>query len=146
MIEIKFSKKHIAIFKKMGIQTIYLFGSYATGNIQPMSDVDIGIVFDKPEKYKDDTMKPYLKLYDIFTDVLPKEYLRKRFKMKEHEFDLVFLQFAPNILQFKAIKDSKVLYKKSQKENMNFKEKVLKQYCDFKYFYDLQYNALLQRI
>jgi len=146
MSRIHFSKKQIRQFEKMGIEIIYLFGSRVQGFVSLLSDFDFGIVFEKPEKYKKETMDVYLKLYDIFTDVLPKEYLRKRFKMKEHEFDLVFLQFAPNILQFKAIKDSKVLYKKSQKENMNFKEKVLKQYCDFKYFYDLQYNALLQRI
>ena len=146
MQKIKFSSKHIKIFKKMGIQTIYLFGSYAKGKIHPMSDFDIGVVFDKPEKYRDDTMRPYLKLYDIFTDVLPKEYLKKRLKMKAHEFDLVFLQFAPIRLQFNAIKDGITLYEKDKKKKFDYKEYIMKRYCDLKYFYDLHYNAILESI
>ncbi|MFH1900216.1 MAG: nucleotidyltransferase domain-containing protein [Patescibacteria group bacterium] len=146
MNKIKFSKKHIDIFKKMGIKTIYLFGSYAKGKTHPMSDFDIGVVFDKPEKYKDNTMKPYLKLYDIFTDVLPKEYLKKRFKMRAHEFDLVFLQFAPIRLQFNVIKDGVALYEKDKKKKFDYKEYVMKRYCDLEYFYNLHYNSILESI
>lgn len=146
MEKVKISKKQKNIFKKMGIQTIYLFGSYAKGNARPMSDIDIGVVFDKPEKYKDDARKPYLKLYDIFTDILPEDYLRKRFKMKEHEFDLVFLQFAPIRLQFNAIKDGVVLYEKNKKKKFDYKEYVMKRYCDLEHFYNLHYNSILKTI
>jgi len=146
MIKINFSKKQINQFKKLGIEIIYLFGSYAHGFTTPMSDVDIGVVFSNPKKYKDKTMKPYLELYKIFTEVLPKKYLRKRFKMREHEFDIVFLQFAPIGLQFNAIKNSKVLYEKNKEKRFQYEEYVMKQYCDLQYFYDLSYKCLLERI
>lgn len=148
MIKIKFFQKHIDQFKKMGIQTIYLFGSHAQAqnHVHALSDIDIGVVFDKPEKYKNDTMKPYLKLYDIFTDVLPKDYLRQRCKMKEHEFDLVFLQFAPIRLQFEAIKGGKVLYEKSREKRFNYLEEIMKKNADLQYFYNLRYKAILERI
>lgn len=144
--KIKFSKKQINVFKKMSILAIYLFGSQAQGKTHKLSDVDIGIVFERPERYKDKTLDVYLKLYDIFTEVLPKDYLKRRFQLKEHEFDIVFLQFSPISLQFYAIKESKVLYEKDKEKRLNYEEYVMKRYCDLKYFYDIHYQAILERI
>ena len=145
-LKIKFNKKHQEIFRKLGIDVIYLFGSYAQGNVGPLSDVDIGVVFYDPIKYKDNTMDAYNKLYGIFTDVLPKEYLRRRFRIKEHEFDLVFLQFAPFDLQFNAIKDGKTVYKKSNKAKFNYQENVIKKHADLTYFYNMHHQAILASI
>jgi predicted nucleotidyltransferase len=142
----KFSQKQLNQFKKMGILVIYLFGSQAQGKTHKLSDVDIGIVFEKPERYKDKTLDVYLKLYDIFTEVLPKDYLKRRFQLKEHEFDIVFLQFSPISLQFDAIKEGKVLYEKDKEKRLNYEEYVTKRYCDLKYFYDIHYQAILERI
>lgn len=160
--ELSFSQKHIASFEKMGILAIYLFGSRAQGNTHPLSDVDIGVIFEKPEQYKNPasgenlssrftrsknkTMEPYSALYDIFTDVLPKEYLQKRFELKEHEVDIVFLQFAPLNLQFEATRNGKILYEEDIEKRLDYEEYVLKKNCDLKYFYDLRYNAILERI
>ncbi|MBU1045967.1 nucleotidyltransferase domain-containing protein [Patescibacteria group bacterium] len=146
MLKIKFSQKQINQFKRMGIDVVYLFGSYAQGRTYPLSDIDIGIVFKDPERYKDKTMDVYLKLYDIFTGVLPKRYLKQRFKMREHEFDIVFLQFAPLNLQFNAIKEGVVLYEGDEANRLQYEEYVLKRNADLKYFYDLSYKCLLERI
>lgn len=146
MMKIKFSKKQINIFKKLGIQTIYLFGSQTQGLTGPLSDVDIGVVFSNPEKYRDKTMNPYLKLYEIFTEILPKSYLRKRFKIKKHELDIIFLQFAPISLQFAAINGGKVLYERDKKQRLSYEEYVTNRYCDLKYFRDIRYKAILERI
>lgn len=143
--KIKFTKKHINQFKKMGIETIYLFGSQNQGKTSPLSDVDIGVTFFNPGKYKGKTMEPYLELYKIFTDILPKSYLKKRFQMKAHEFDLVFLQFVPISLQFEAIK-GKVLYEEDKEERFQYEDHVIRQYCDLEYFYDLSYKRLLERL
>ena len=142
----KFSQKQLNQFKKMGILVIYLFGSQAQGKTHKLSDVDIGIVFERPERYRDKTLDVYLKLYDIFTEVLPKDYLKRRFQLKEHEFDIVFLQFSPVSLQFDAIKEGKVLYEKDKEKRLNYEEYVIKRYCDLKYFYDIHYQAILERI
>jgi predicted nucleotidyltransferase len=146
MKKIQFTKKQIKEFKEMGIEIIYLFGSRAQGFVSPLSDFDFGIVFERPEKYKDKTMKTYLRLYDIFTDVLPKEYLKRRFKMKEHEFDIVFLQFVPISLQFNAISTGKVIYEKSEKVKFAYQENVMRKHADLQYFYNLRYQAILERI
>lgn len=146
MAEIKFHKKQIEEFKRLEISIIYLFGSRAQGKTHPLSDFDIGVVFENPEKYRNKTLDVYSKLYDIFTEVLPKKYLRQRFKMKEHEFDIIFLQFIPIRFQFKAIKNGKVLYEKNKEERLNYEEYIMERYCDLKYFYDLSHKYLLERI
>jgi predicted nucleotidyltransferase len=142
----KFNKKHIDILKKIGVETIYLFGSRAEGRISPMSDVDIGVVFERQEKYKDNTIEVYNKLYDIFVDVLPKNYLKKRFDIREHEFDIVFLQFAPVDLQYSAIIKNKILYQENKEKTFYYQEKVLKEYLDFKYYLNIFQKAILARI
>lgn len=143
---VKFSKKHIDIFKKLGVKTVYLFGSQAEGRPGPMSDFDIGIVFLHPEKFKDNTLEAYNQLYDIFIDVLPKKYLRKRFEMRAHEFDIVFLQFAPVSLRYSAIVKNKVLYQENKEERFRYQEKVLREYLDFKYYLNIFQEAALARI
>ncbi len=146
MLEIKFSKKHKDIFQEIGISVLYLFGSYAQGNAHKLSDIDIGVVFSSPEKYKDKTMDAYLKLYDIFTDVLPKEYLKRRFKTRKHDFDLVFLQFAPLELQYNVLKQNKIIYQSNDNIEANYRENILKKYIDFSYFLNMRHQAALDRI
>jgi len=146
MLKIKFSKKQINQFKQMGIDIVYLFGSYAQERASALSDVDIGIVFKNPERHKDNTMNVYLKLYNILTDVLPEKYLKCRFKMREHDVDIVFLQFAPLNLQFSAIKDGVALYERDIKAKFYYHEEVMKRIADIQYFYDLRCKAILERI
>lgn len=146
MLEICFSKKHLERFKEMKILAVYLFGSQAAGETYPLSDVDIGVIFLEPEKCKDETLELYTKLYDIFTEVLPKDYLRERFKRRKHEFDLVFLQCAPIHLQFQAVRNSEILYESHVEKKLDYEEYVIKRYCDLRYFYDLHYNAIMERL
>ncbi len=146
MLKIKFSKKQIKQIEKIGVETIYLFGSCAKGISHTLSDVDIGIVFAEAEKYRGKTMDAYLKLYNIFTDILPKEYLRRRFKVRAHDMDIVFLQSAPVSLQFNAIRGAKILYEKDRKKRLEYEEYVIKEYLDLKYVHDLSYKYLLERI
>ena len=133
--KIKFSQKQINQFKKMGVETVYLFGSQAQGFTHPLSDVDIGVVFENPEKYKNKTMESYLKLDDIFSDIFPKK-----------QIDVVFLQFTPLSLQFNATQNSKVLYEKNEEKRFCYQEDVLKRYLDIRYFYDLSDKYFLERI
>jgi predicted nucleotidyltransferase len=146
MLKIKFFKNHLNQFKKLGINVIYLFGSRVQKSISPLSDIDIGVVFERPQIYKDKTLDIYFKLYDIFKEVLPKNYLRQRFKMREHEFDIVFLQFAPISFQFNAIKNGRVLYEKNKEKRLNYEEYIIKRHCDLQYFYNLSHKYLLERI
>ncbi len=123
MKKIKFSPKHKKIFKKLGVDIIYLFGSHAQGKAHKKSDVDIGVVFQQPEKYKDD-FAAYHQLYDILVEVLPKKYLKERVLARAHEFDLVFLQFAPLELQFNAVSKGKVLFAVNPQKEADYRQQV----------------------
>lgn len=132
--------------KKLGVEIVYLFGSRAQKTVGLLSDFDFGIVFKEPEKYRDNTLDIYSELYDIFVKVLPKNYLKKRFTMREHEVDIVFLQFAPFSLQFSVIKNGGVLYEHSKENRFRYEEEVMKKVADLRYFYDIRYKAILERI
>lgn len=132
---IKFNEAQINQFKKLGVSVIYIYGSQATGLSNFASDIDIGVVFSNPEKYKDKTMKVYNELYFIFTDIFPGK-----------KVDIVLLQFASPTLQFKAVSDGVVIYEKNAQSNFEYKEAVIKKYADIKYFLDLRAQEVLNRI
>ena len=146
MKQLEFSKKQIDQFKKIGVEAVYLFGSQSTRTAQPLSDFDIGVLLHNPQAYENDPLGIYSKLYDIFIDALPQAYLKKRLQLKKHEFDLVFLQSAPVNLQFNAINQGQVLYEQDPGKRLDYQENVLKRYADLKYFYDLSYKHLLERL
>lgn len=134
--KVKFNIRQKARFKKLGVDAIYLFGSYAQGLETPISDIDIGIVFSHPEKYKSNTMPAYLALYDIFTDIFP----------KIKQVDIVFLQLVSLKLQYEAAIQGKALYESSLAKRFNYQEEVIKKYADLKYFYNIRYKAILERV
>lgn len=136
MENIAFSPKHLETFRKLGVDIVYLFGSHARGNVTPMSDVDIGIVFHDPEQYRDHTLKAYNELYHVFTDLFP----------AVKQIDIVFLQLTPMALQFASVRDGKILFERDRKDELQYRERVFKAHADFQYFYSILQNAVLQRI
>jgi len=133
---IKFNPRQKARFKKLGVDAIYLFGSYAQGLETPISDIDIGVVFSHPEKYRNNTMDAYLDLYDIFTDIFP----------KIKQVDIIFLQLVPLKLQYEAAIKGKALYESSDEKRFSYQEEVIKKYADLRYFYNIRYKTILERI
>lgn len=132
---IKFNQKQIDVFKKLGVVAIYIFGSQVQGLAHKMSDVDIGIIFDKPEKYKNKTMDAYSEFYSIFTDVFPGK-----------DVDIVFLQLVSPALQFRAVRDGKIIYEADQEQQLNYRESVFKKYLDLRHLYNMRYQAILEAI
>lgn len=146
-IAIKFTKKDIARLKKMDILAIYLFGSMATGKYtHDHPDFDFGVVLKDPEKLKGNTLKVYNELYDIIIEKLPKGYLKKRFKLRAHEFDIVFLQDTPVYFQARVVQDGRVLYCQDQRALGRYKDYVIERFCDLQYVYEISHKALLERI
>ena len=132
------------IFKKLGVDIIYLFGSHAQGEAHKKSDVDIGVVFQQPAKYKNN-LRAYHQLYDILVEVLPKKYLKERILARAHEFDLVFLQFAPLELQFNAVSKGKVLFAVNPQKEA-YRQQVCQRYIDLSYLLRIRQKAVLERI
>ncbi|HHT09206.1 MAG TPA: nucleotidyltransferase domain-containing protein [Candidatus Atribacteria bacterium] len=118
----------------MNISLIYLFGSSIIGTQRAESDIDIGVVFEKPEGIKN-TMILFEELYQSLSQDFP-----------DRDLDIVFLDFAPLTLQFEVVTTGKVIYRVSREFEYDYKEKIIKEYIDFKPLLDVQDQILLERI
>jgi uncharacterized protein len=135
MTTISLSNQQKKTLKKLGVHTVYVFGSQVEGVAHKSSDIDIGVVFNDPEQYRDNTMEAYTALYDLFTDLFPRK-----------KVDIVFLQFAPIRLQHSAVFDGKVLYEADQDKRYDYQEYVLRKQCDLKHFQTMHEQAVLASI
>ena len=129
-----FKKDTRKILKKLNISLIYLFGSSITGTQRAESDIDIGVVFEKADRIKN-TMIIFEELYLSLSQVFP-----------DRDLDIVFLDFAPLTLQFEVVTTGKVIYRVSREFEYDYKEKIIKEYIDFKPLLDIQDQILLERI
>ncbi|HOJ93528.1 MAG TPA: nucleotidyltransferase domain-containing protein [Dictyoglomaceae bacterium] len=127
-------KNIIPKLKDLKIALLYLFGSSVLGTEREDSDVDIGVVFLDDNILKD-SLKVYNALYEILSPIFP-----------EKELDIVFLDRAPLTLKFEVVTTGRVIYKISEDYDCNYKEKVVKEYIDFKPLLDEQDQELLKRL
>jgi predicted nucleotidyltransferase len=122
-------------FRELDIGVVYLFGTYAEGKQQPLSDIDFGIVFLDGSVLLADMSRTYNELYDILTDVFPGK-----------SIDIVFLGTASLEIRFDAITHGQVIYEHSREARLQFEEKTTLLYADFKPLLDQFNHAVLERI
>ena len=133
------------ICKEYRILSVYLFGSMAKegaellndiipDTVDSLADIDVGIVFIQSVSNTVERIKIYKKLYaDLSTLFSP------------INLDLVFLQETGVILQFEAI-NGQLVYSHDEDQSMDYEEKVIKYYQDWKPDYDLYTKEVLEAI
>ena len=122
------------IEKDTAVVALYSFGSLATGNLKPLSDLDFGIlVSSKLGKQK--RFDKHLDLIGKFNEVL-----------RTDEVDLVMMNDAPMRFSHNIIKSGKLIYCKDKKELSDFIEKTVKLYLDFRFFRDAFDDSFLKGI
>ena len=122
------------IEKDTAVVALYSFGSLATGNLKPLSDLDFGIlVSSKLGKQK--RFDKHLDLIGKFNEVL-----------RTDEVDLVMMNDAPMRFSHNIIKSGKLLYFSSKPELTDFIEKTIKLYLDFRFFRDAFDDTFLKGI
>lgn len=102
-------------FKNYNILLAYLFGSYATGHIGPMSDYDLAILTSKE-----------LTQYEIYEISHKISVL-----MKKPNVDLVILNECPVELKYNIISSGKIIFVKNKFIKVEFEANTLSQYFDF---------------
>jgi len=112
-----------------GIQAVYLFGSYATGKVQPWSDLDLAIVPRSTALHK--------QRLAILTDLVRAGYER---------VDLVFLDRDELVLRYEAVRHNRVIYQTEDFERGTFYSKVVREYLDFLPYLKVQREAYKRRI
>lgn len=107
--------------RSLDVGIVYLFGSYAEGTNHTLSDLDLGIVFSNEKLVQGDTSSLYNQLYDLFTDISP-----------GRKLDIVFLQRAGLEIRFDAIRHGRVVFEVDKERTLDFEEKTMILYADFK--------------
>jgi len=120
--------------KEKKISLIYLYGSYLSGYSGIKPDLDIGVLLELEVK---PSLEIYTELYKLFSNF---------FSSYGREIDLTFLNQAPLTFQFEVVSRGKLLYEGRKGTAVNYKEKVLREYLDFKYYLNRFDKVLLESI
>lgn len=121
-----------ALFQKRDeVIAAYLFGSYASDTVGPLSDVDIAVLFDEGS----DIDRIYLKLCVEVSKALHTD-----------EVDLLILNKAPITLKYKVLKEGKLLFCRDEVKRIRFQVKVINDYIDTKPLRDMYNRELFKRI
>jgi len=129
-INVKLNQK---VLKSQQIGLALVFGSQIIGLKHSKSDIDIGVVFLNNNERKQKPVDVYGTLHEEFVK-----------KFKTENIDIVYLEDSPLSLQYKAVRDGVVLYEDSPSFFVDYKEKVLKMYFDFKFIEDIFNQAIIK--
>jgi len=135
MVKIKFSDEKLKkIAENYGLIEVYLFGSKITGYEREGSDLDVAVRFQNGLP----AIAQRVKIYgDIFADVSS--------VFKGEKVDLSFIEETPLHLQFKIVAQGEMIYSKEKIKSLNFLEKIVNQYRDYKFFIDEYFQGVLAR-
>ncbi len=119
------------IDNKYKIKFAYLFGSFARGQENNHSDIDLAIFFEK--NYSD------LEEIMIRGDII--ETGRSFFN---RNVDIVSIERAPLLLKYQIVKDGIIL--KDYEEIGDFESLTLREYFDFEYYSEIYNQAIIESI
>jgi predicted nucleotidyltransferase len=122
------------VFQHFGVTCCYLFGSRASQDFYPDSDIDLAVIFDKfsPNKHN---LALEIEMNEAITEILT-----------PMEVDLLFLQKAPIYLRFDAISNGKVIYCTNEEFRTDFESITVRDYLDFKPVLDMYYREMAEEI
>lgn len=106
------------LLQEYNIKLIYIFGSYAKGNNNANSDLDIAVLLNNDYDPMDK-----LSLIGDLTSIF-----------KRDDIDLVILNSANSVLKHQIIKYGKLVFMENEDIKVNFEVRVLKEYMDMEPF------------
>ena len=112
---------------------VYLFGSFAAGKENKMSDVDLGVIFDEKiikEDFGD-------KVLDYIADLS---------ELSKREVDVVALNSAFPFLKFQILKSGQRIYEREGREDHCFEVKAINEYFDYLPYRQRMEKAIINKI
>lgn len=108
--------------KHTEVEVAYIFGSFARGKINPLSDIDIAIIIDREQINE----KAYRYGYKagILADLIK--------LLKKNDIDLVILNEANALLKHRVLYFGKLIFVKNEKKRIAFQTDTIDKYNDFK--------------
>jgi len=123
-----------AVKQHSEVMALYSFGSVVTNELKPLSDLDFAILLSG-QLNRQQRFEKHLELIGIFNTIFHTD-----------EIDLTILNDAPFRFCFEVLKTGKLLYYKNKTELIDFRDQVIKNYLDFKYFRDSFDHVFLKGI
>lgn len=112
------------ISKLSYVKAIFIFGSFVKGNATKDSDIDIAVLTNKIDSNKKFEIMGYgSKLFDIS----------------------VFSRL-PLIIQFRVLKEGKLIFSRNQKDIYNLKVEIFKRYLDYSSFINNFYRRIIKNV
>ncbi|AEM77971.1 nucleotidyltransferase domain-containing protein [Thermoanaerobacter wiegelii] len=138
------SEKLTNICKKYNIALVYLFGSQKENALKllkeekvviddPLTDIDVGIVFLENIEFMKDRYKIYANVYNEMEEIF-----------KPYKLDLIFLQERHSIFQCEALKGICIYYYSEEFKDA-YEMRILRRAADFKYVYDKYNEEVLEK-
>ena len=112
----------------------YLFGSLARGKFTPLSDIDIAVYIDQT-KIAEDLFRLRLKELAALMNLLGAE-----------QVDLVFLNETPLDLNYRVIRDGKLIFERDKKARAHFWEITVRDYLDWKPFIEKRNQIIREKM
>lgn len=106
------------------VVALFIFGSGAKGKLKPLSDLDFGILLSM-KLDKKGRFEKQLELIGTFNETF-----------KTDEIDLVLMNDAPTRFSYNILRDGKLLFCRDRTKLVDFVERTVKLYLDFKFFRD----------
>jgi predicted nucleotidyltransferase len=116
------------------VVAVFAFGSFASGKLNPLSDLDFAVLLSKKMSRRE-CFDKHLDLIGLFTEIFRTE-----------EIDLVLLNDAPLRFAYKIIATGKRICCNDRLELSDFVEKNRKLYLDFIFFQSGFDRAFLEGI
>lgn len=102
------------------VTALYAFGGLAAGVLKPLSDLDFGVLLDNRLDNKQRFDK-HIELIGVFNDTF-----------RTDEIDLIIMNDAPIRMVFQILKTGKMLDCRDTGALIDFRERLVKDYIDFK--------------
>ncbi len=123
--------------RKLGVVSLYLFGSRAQGVAGPRSDFDFAVLMGSAGHQRGDAT--YDALYDLLSPLCPRT-------LQNDVLDMVFLDDAGLELKTHVLRYGKVLFDADPRARLQFEEQTMLEYADYKPILDTFDRAILQRV
>lgn len=114
---------HSFFAKHKEVLFAYLFGSYASGKQNKLSDIDIALYIDEGVVHEKEYRYGY-KAY-ILSELMS--------VLHKNEVDLVILNEAPALLRHRAIYRGKLVFSRDARLRNEFAVRTFKEYIDYKF-------------
>jgi hypothetical protein len=117
------------------IDAVYLFGSQAEGKPGPLSDVDIGVLFDANRVRPKDLFRARLNLITQAMEAC-----------RRSDVDVVLLNEASPLLAYEVVSGGKLAYERNHQRRVAYEVDALLRYLDFQPFLRTARRYLKRRL